>query len=52
MVKQTSKIFRSKPMPELQSPVWALPSTATLLRTALAAGMPADPAPFVVLPRS
>ena len=52
MVKQTSKIFRAKPMPELQSPVWALPSTATLLRTALAAGMPADPAPFVVLPRS
>ena len=49
MVRQTSKIFRSKPMPELQSPVWALPSTATLLRVALSAGMPAE-TPFVVLP--
>jgi radical SAM superfamily enzyme YgiQ (UPF0313 family) len=49
MVKQTSKIFRSKPMPELQSPVWALPSTATLLRKALDVGMPAE-TPFVVLP--
>jgi radical SAM superfamily enzyme YgiQ (UPF0313 family) len=52
MVKQTSKIFRSNPMPELQSPVWALPSTATLLRTALAAGMPAESGPFVVLPEN
>ena len=52
MVRQTSKIFRSKPMPELQSPVWALPSTATLLRVALAAGMPADVGPFVVLPKN
>ena len=51
MVKQTSKIFRSKPMPELQSPVWALPSTVSLLRTALATGMPADAGPFVVLPK-
>jgi radical SAM superfamily enzyme YgiQ (UPF0313 family) len=50
MVKQTSKIFKSAPMPELQSPVWALPSTATLLRTALVAGMPVE-TPFVVLPR-
>jgi hypothetical protein len=49
MVRQTSKIFRSKPMPELQSPVWALPSTATLLRVALTAGMPSE-TPFVVLP--
>jgi hypothetical protein len=52
MVRQTSKIFRSKPMPELQSPVWALPSTATLLGVALAAGMPADVGPFVVLPKN
>ena len=52
LVKQTSKIFRSKPMPELQSPVWALPSTARLLRTALAAGMPAETMPFVVLPKN
>jgi hypothetical protein len=50
MVKQTSRIFKSKPMPELQSPVWALPSTATLLRTALDAGMPKEVTPFVVLP--
>ena len=52
MVKQTSKIFKSKPMPELQSPVWALPSTVKLLRTALNAGMPEDSTPFVVLPKS
>jgi hypothetical protein len=51
MVKQTSKIFRSAPMPELQSPVWALPSTVSMLRTALNAGMPAE-TPFVVLPKS
>jgi hypothetical protein len=49
-VKQTRKIFRAKPMPELQSPVWALPSTATLLRKALIAGMPVE-TPFVVLPK-
>ncbi len=52
LVKQTSKIFKSKPMPELQSPVWALPTTASLLRTALNAGMPAENKPFVVLPKS
>ena len=51
MVKQTSKIFKSKPMPELQSPVWALPSTVTLLRSALNAGMPAESKPFNVLPK-
>ena len=51
LVKQTSKIFRSRPMPELQSPVWALPSTVSLLRVALAAGMPVDPTAFVVLPK-
>jgi radical SAM superfamily enzyme YgiQ (UPF0313 family) len=52
LVKQTSKIFKSKPMPELQSPVWALPSTASLLRTALVAGMPKEVTPFVVLPET
>jgi hypothetical protein len=52
LVKQTSKIFRSRPMPELQSPVWALPSTVSLLRVALAAGMPVDPTAFVVLPKN
>jgi hypothetical protein len=45
-----SRLFQAKPMPELQSPVWALPSTATLLRTALDAGMPKEVTPFVVLP--
>jgi hypothetical protein len=50
MVKQTRKIFRANPMPELQSPVWALPSTATLLRKALDVGMPAE-TPFVMLPK-
>jgi len=51
IARQTRKIFQAKPMPELQSPVWALPSTVTLLRKALVAGMPADTTPFVVLPR-
>jgi len=50
MVKQTRKIFRANPMPELQSPVWALPSTAGMLRKALDVGMPAEPA-FVMLPK-
>jgi radical SAM superfamily enzyme YgiQ (UPF0313 family) len=50
MVRQTKRIFHAKPMPELQSPVWALPSTATLLRKALDVGMPAEKA-FVVLPK-
>jgi len=50
IARQTRKIFQAKPMPELQSPVWALPSTVTLLRKALVAGMPADTTPFVVLP--
>jgi hypothetical protein len=52
MVRQTSKIFKSAPMPELQSPVWSLPSTASLLRTALVAGMPAESTPFVVMPKN
>jgi hypothetical protein len=38
-------------MPELQSPVWALPSTVSMLRTALNVGMPAE-TPFVVLPEN
>jgi radical SAM superfamily enzyme YgiQ (UPF0313 family) len=52
LVKQTSRIFKSAPMPELQSPVWALPSTVSLLRTAMNAGMPAEATPFVVLPEN
>jgi radical SAM superfamily enzyme YgiQ (UPF0313 family) len=51
LVKQTSRIFKSKPMPELQSPVWALPSTVSMLRKALDVGMPAEVTPFVVLPK-
>jgi hypothetical protein len=51
LVKQTSRIFKSAPMPELQSPVWALPSTVSLLRKALDVGMPAEKA-FVVLPEN
>jgi radical SAM superfamily enzyme YgiQ (UPF0313 family) len=51
LVKQTARIFRSSPMPELQSPVWALPSTASMLRTAMNAGMPAEKGPFTVLPK-
>jgi hypothetical protein len=52
MVRQTRKVFQAKPMPELQSPVWALPSTASMLRTALNTGMPAENGPFTVLPKS
>lgn len=52
LVKQTARIFRSSPMPELQSPVWSLPSTASMLRTAMNAGMPAEKGPFTVLPKS
>jgi hypothetical protein len=52
LVKQTSRIFKSAPMPELQSPVWALPSTVSMLRTAMNAGMPAEATPFVVLPEN
>jgi hypothetical protein len=52
LVKQTSRIFKSAPMPELQSPVWALPSTVGLLRKALDVGMPEEVTPFVMLPRS
>jgi hypothetical protein len=39
-------------MPELQSPVWALPSTVAMLRTAMNAGMPAESSPFTVLPEN
>jgi radical SAM superfamily enzyme YgiQ (UPF0313 family) len=52
MAKQTRKIFQAKPMPELQSPVWALPGTAALLRKALDVGIPAEPTPFIVLPKA
>ena len=47
--RQCKKLFQARPMPELQSPVWALPATAALLRTALVAGMPKETTPFVVL---
>jgi hypothetical protein len=51
IARQTRRIFQAKPMPELQSPVWTLPGTASLLRAALNAGMP-ETKPFVVLPKS
>jgi len=31
MAKQCKRLFEARPMPELESPVWALPSAATLL---------------------
>jgi hypothetical protein len=52
MAAQAKRLFRAKPMPELQSPVWALPGTASMLKAALAVGMPADKSPFTVLPKA
>jgi len=52
MARQTRKIFQARPMPELQSPVWALPTTAGMLRVALNAGMPLEQNPaFSILPK-
>jgi radical SAM superfamily enzyme YgiQ (UPF0313 family) len=48
--KQCRKLFESKPMPELQSPVWEAAFTLPLLRPALATGGGELANPFVVLP--
>lgn len=48
--RQCKKLFRARPMPELESPAWLL-SAGALGQAAVAGGRgPTGKAPFVVLP--
>ncbi len=50
--RQCRKLFQSKPMPELKSPVWEKAFHPPLLQTALATSAPDAAGPFIVLPGS
>ena len=49
MARQCKRLFQATPMPELQSPEWALPTAAGLLVPAFAAATVID-SPFVIHP--
>jgi hypothetical protein len=49
MARQCKRLFQAAPMPELQSPVWVLPTAASLLVPAFAAAAVTD-SPFVIHP--